>query len=70
MIDRRMQREELAAVMRHAGHELDEAELDVLLAISYALDPGMHALDSVAVTALPLESDLDPRRAPRTDAEH
>jgi hypothetical protein len=61
--------EELIGVARHAGREFAEGDLEVLLAVSAALDPGMIALDRVEVAGLALESDLDPSRAPRLRAE-
>jgi hypothetical protein len=50
---------------RGAGLPLGEGDIDVLRLIAGAFNDAMQALDSVDLTDLPLEPDLDPSRPPR-----
>jgi hypothetical protein len=54
----------LEAALEFAGVSLGEGDLDVLRAVAQAFEPAMAALDAADLAELPLESDLDPSRAP------
>jgi hypothetical protein len=54
------------AALALAGLPLGEDDLTVLAVVAQAFDPAMQALDSADLAQLPVESDLDPSRAPTT----
>ncbi|HEY1833698.1 MAG TPA: hypothetical protein VGG08_04615 [Solirubrobacteraceae bacterium] len=52
------------AALTLQGIAFAEEDLAVLELVALALDPGLRALDEADLGELPLESDLDPSRAP------
>ena len=59
----------LRAALEFSGVEIGEGDLDVVRLIAAAIGPAMEELDAADLSALPLESDLDPSRAPRPEGE-
>ena len=52
------------ATLTLQGIPFAEEDLAVLELVALALEPGLRALDEADLHELPLESDLDPSRAP------
>lgn len=52
------------AALELQGTQLDESDAQLLAAVALALEPGMLRLDEIDLAGLPLESGLDPSRAP------
>lgn len=54
-----------AGALRFAGVPFTDADLEILQLVAQAFEPAARALDEADLSVLPLDSALDPSRAPR-----